>query len=111
MSNEDLVFCIWDPDRNAYGWFWHEADVLLHALGQEVAEKKITSAQARDVYARYYDIQDTYMIDPDDVEAEVDALQEDFPNSEEFDYLLTSSTFWEEATELGIPGVGFSKDE
>ena len=40
MSNEDLVFCMWDPYRNVYGLFTHEADVLLHALGQEVTEKK-----------------------------------------------------------------------
>lgn len=53
MSNEDLVFCTWDADRGIYVGFWHEADILLHALGQEVVEKKITSAQARGRWQPY----------------------------------------------------------
>jgi hypothetical protein len=39
VSREELVFCA-DRGDSEYGWFWHEADVLLYALGQEVAEKK-----------------------------------------------------------------------
>ena len=32
MSREELVFCL-DQGDGEYGWFWHEADVLLYALG------------------------------------------------------------------------------
>jgi hypothetical protein len=135
VSNEELVFCM-GLDEGEYVMFLHEADVLLHALGQEVAEKKITSAQAREVYTRYYDVDDTYIIDPEDVEEEVADLREmaetnvhytseklqrdleslvgeygNFPRNEESDHLPNSSTFWEEAAELDIPGAGFSKDE
>jgi hypothetical protein len=35
VSREELVFCA-DQGDDTYGWFWHEADVLLYALGQEV---------------------------------------------------------------------------
>jgi hypothetical protein len=64
-QGEALVFCL-DQGDGSYGWFWHEADVLLYALGQEVTEQKITATQAREVYAQYYDEDDTYLIDPED---------------------------------------------
>ena len=32
MSGEALVFCM-DQGDGGFGWFWHEADVLLYALG------------------------------------------------------------------------------
>lgn len=136
MNDEILVFCARDNfrDRDAYVWFWHEADVLLYALGREVAEKKITAAEARQVYGRYFDVEDTYVIEPEHVEAEKEAILRDwekyytpeeledeledligeysnFPRNEELDYLPNSSAFWEEAAELDIPGVGYSDDE
>ena len=70
MSGEALVFCM-DQGRGDFGWFWHEADVLLYALGREVAEKKKTSAEAREIYEKYYgDDVDTYIMDPRDLEEE-----------------------------------------
>jgi hypothetical protein len=110
MSNEELVFCMWDPDRNAYGWFWHEADVLLYALGQEVDEEKITAAQAREIYGEHYDVDDTYPKEIGEESESVDPDNVDFPLNEELDYLPNSSNFWREATELGIPGAVFSTD-
>ena len=44
VSREELVFCA-DGGDGSYGWFWHEADVLLYALGREVAAKKKIAAE------------------------------------------------------------------
>ncbi len=132
MSDEDLVFCAWDDflDRDTYVWFWHEADVLLYALGQEVVAKIKTAAEAREVYAKHYDAEDTYVVDPEDVEEEKALIlgmfspkeaeelleglvgeYDNFPLNEELDHLPNSWSFWEEATHLDIPGVGYSDDE
>jgi len=133
MSGEALVFCM-DQGRGDFGWFWHEADVLLYALGREVAEKKKTSAEAREIYEKYYgDDVDTYIMDPRDLEEEKTLILKDwekhytreeleelleelvgeysnFPLNEELDHLPNSSGFWQAAADLGIPGVGFSDD-
>ncbi len=132
MRDGELVFCARDDlfDRDAYVWFWHEADVLLYALGREVAAKGETAAEARGVYAKRYDAEDTYVVDPEDLEEEralildmfpaeeskelVEGLAGEygnFPLNEELDRLPNSSAFWEEAAILGIPGVGYSDDE
>jgi hypothetical protein len=131
VSREELVFCA-DRGDGAYGWFWHEADVLVYALGQEVAEKKKTVAEAREIYEQFYDVEDTYVIAPQDVEWEKEAILNDrdtytpeeveelladlagdygnFPLNEELDHLPNSSVFWQEAADLGIPDMGFSDD-
>lgn len=106
--SEQLVFC-WEESQDTYGWFWHEADVLLYALGREVKQKKTTAAQAREVYAQYYAVKDTYETDPEDVEADIGEYG-NFPLNEELEHLPNSSNFWREAAELGIAGVGFSED-
>ncbi len=132
--SEALVFCTKWSGSEKYEWFWHEADVLLYALGQEVAAKNMTSEQAREVYARHYDVEDTYLVKPEDIEDEKaaywkdwqnsygsrDEVEEDlerafgeygnFPLNEELDYLPNSMGFWEEAARLGLEGVGFSDD-
>jgi hypothetical protein len=43
---------------------------LLYALGQEVEVKITTAAEARDLYAKHYDVEDTYLMPPEDVEDE-----------------------------------------
>jgi len=58
-----LVFCAEQGD-GAYAWFWHVADVLLYALGQEVTDTKKTAAEAREIYEKHYDVEDTYVIAP-----------------------------------------------
>ncbi len=132
--SEEIVFCTQWAGEESYNWFWHEADVLLFALGQEVAGKELTSEQARNVYARHYDVKDTYEIEPEDIEAEKAAILEDwekyysseeevdkyldeafgeygnFPNNEELSDLPNSMDFWEEADRLRLPGVGLSED-
>lgn len=132
--SEEIIFCTQWSGSRGYEWFWHEADVLLYALGQEVYEKVMTSEQAREIYARRYDIEDTYLIDPEDIEAEKAAywrgwekyygsrkeVEEDlerqfgeygnFPTNEELDVLPKSMNFWEEADRLRLPGVGLSAD-
>ena len=100
--SEHLVFC-WEESQDTYGWFWHEADVLLYALGREVEQKKTTAAQAREVYKQYYAVDDTYETDPEDLEDEIGEYG-NFPLNEELDHLPNSSNFWREAAELGIPG-------
>jgi hypothetical protein len=128
---EELVFCA-DRGDGAYVWFWHEADILLYALGQEVADKQKTAAEAREIYEKYYDVEDTYVIAPQDVEWEKNAILNDreaytpeeleelledlvgdysnFPLNEGLDHLPNSSVFWQQAADLGIPDVGFSDD-
>ena len=108
---EDLVFCMWDLDRNAYGWFWHEADVLLYALGREVDEEKITADQAREVYGQHYGVDDTYPKELEEELVSLDPEYDNFPLNEELDHLPNSSNFWREAAEAGITGVGFSYDK
>ncbi len=125
MADREVVFCMDQGDR--YGWFWHEADVLLYILGQEVAQKRMTAAGAREVYVKHYDVEDTYLIDPGDVEEEKRLVLEDsdryapqeleeileglvgeygnFPLNEELEHLPNSSAFWWYAAGLGIPGV------
>jgi len=132
--SEEIIFCTQWPGEESYNWFWHEADVLLYALGQEVNNKELTSEQACEIYARRYDVKDTYIVEPEDIEAEKSAILEDwekyydskeaveshleeafgeygnFPLNEELDDLPNSMNFWEEADRLRLPGVGFSND-
>lgn len=132
--SEEIIFCTRWSGEQRYEWFWHEADVLLYALGQEVGPNGITSEQAREIYARHYDVKDTYVIEPEDIEAEKAAILEDweeyyssreeveayleeafgkygnFPTNEELDELPNSMDFWEEADRLRLDGVGFSND-
>lgn len=132
--SEELVFCTQWSGNEKYEWFWHEADVLLYALGQEVAAKTMTSEQAREVYARHYNIEDTYLVQPEDIEDEKAAYRKDwqkssgsreeaeadlerafgdygnFPLNEELDHLPHSTDFWEQAARLRLKGVGFSDD-
>ncbi len=132
--SEKIIFCArWSGEQRCE-WFWHEADVLLYALGQEVAGLLLTSEQAREIYARHYDVKDTYEVQPEEIEAEKAAywrdwekyysskeeVEEDlerqfgeygnFPSNEEFDYLPNSMDFWEEADRLRLDGVGLSND-
>src|ERR671912_1048703 len=132
VNREALVFCA-DGGDDYFGWFWHEADVLLYARGKEVEAKNTTAAEARELYAKHYYVEDTYVVPPEDVEdekafmhkdwekrytlEELEELLEDlvgtygnFPLNEELDHLPNSSGFWQEAADLGIPGVGFSDD-
>jgi hypothetical protein len=132
--SEESIFCTQWSGEESYNWFWHEADVLLYALGQEVNNKELTSEQAREIYARRYDVKDTYIVEPEDIKAEKSAILEDwekyydskeeveshleesfgeygnFPLNEELDDLPNSMNFWEEADRLRLPGVGFSND-
>ncbi len=132
--SEALVFCTQWFGSERYEFFWHEADVLLYALGREVEAKAMTSEQAREVYARHYDVEDTYLVRPQDIEDEKAAYWKDwqksygsreevevdlegafgdygnFPLNEELDHLPNSIGFWEEAVRLGLEGVGFSDD-
>jgi hypothetical protein len=132
VNRKELVFCA-DRGDDYYGWFWHEADVLLYALGQEVRAKITTAAEARELYAKHYDVEDTYLMPPEDVEDEkalilkdwekhytLEKLEElleglvgeydNFPLNEELDHLPNSRGFWQEAADLGIPGVEFLND-
>jgi virulence-associated protein VagC len=102
MSSGYVVFCT-DEGNYHYGWFWHEADVLLTALGQDVAEDKITAVDARRVWEPYRELW-TDLYDAQEWE------ENEFPANEELDYLPGSVRFWHEAAELDIPGVGFSDD-
>lgn len=132
--SEELIFCTRWSGTDRYEWFWHEADVVLYALGQEVSARSLTSEQARRIYSRRYDVEDTYEIQPEEVEAEKAAILGDwekyyssreevdeyldeafgeygnFPSNEELTHLPNSMNFWEEADQLGLDGVGLSKD-
>lgn len=102
MSSEYVVFCT-DEGDDSYGWFWHEADVLLTALGRDVAEGKMTADEARRAW-------DTYRGSwPALYEAE-EWAEDEFPINEELEYLPGSARFWHVAAKLDIPGVGFSDD-
>lgn len=104
--SEEIIFCTQWSGEKSYGWFWHEADVLLYALGQEVAAQLTTPEQAREIYARHYGSRNR--VGEQLEEALVDYGS--FPTNEELDYLPNSTNFWEEADRLHLEGVGFSDD-
>ncbi len=100
--NEDLVFCVDQQGYEEYGFFMHEADVLLWALGGAVKRREFTLEQLREYWQPYRHLW------PRLYEASLKEWNERlWPNLEgDYDTPVTTNFFIREARGVYIPGAG-----
>ncbi len=105
--DENLVFC-----SAPYDMFWHEADVLLFAVANEVEKGTLAPSEARRLLEPYRDVlpliytgEQRMIFDP----ARNGWSEEDsFPRADEVRRNPPASAiFWYETDDLGIRGVNF----
>jgi hypothetical protein len=103
MSEIEIIFCC-EENPDSYGWFLHEADVLLLSLASMVGGGAMTADEARDEWKAYREFWPA-IYDEDEYGPS------EFPDPDTaLDVLPASSDFWQKASRLNIPGVGFSRD-
>lgn len=110
---EELIFCTDhgsdDDSGTRYGWFTHEAEVLIYPLAVAVEAGEITAEEVRERFEPYRDLMtDLYYLD------EMEEYEYGFPTMDDFmDWGVGPgiSEFWEVAAEANIPGVTYSEGD
>jgi hypothetical protein len=101
--NEDLIFCMDQQGYGEYGFFMHEADVLLWALGYAVEEGGLTLDGLRECWQPYRRLWPTlYKTNLREWE------ERWWPNLEgDHDTPVTTAFFMHKAENVNIPNVGY----
>jgi hypothetical protein len=102
--NENLVFCVDQQGSEEYGFFMHEADVLLWALGGAVERGELTLDQLREYWQPYRRLWPTLY------EANLKEWNEHlWPRLEggDYDTPVTTNFFMRKARGVGMPDVGY----
>lgn len=101
--NEDLIFCVDQQGYEEYGFFMHEADVLLWALGKAVEKGDLTLEQMREHWQPYRHLWPTLY------ETNLQEWEEHWwPSLEgDNDTPVTTAFFMREAENVDIPDVGY----
>ncbi len=101
--NEDLIFCVDQQGYEEYGFFMHEADILLWALGYAVEEGDLTLDQMREYWQPYRPLWPTLY------ETSLREWKEHWWPSLEGDHdtPVTTTFFMREAANVDIPDVGY----
>ena len=112
-NSEELIFCTdhgSDGEQGArYGWFMHEAEVLIYPLAIAVEAGEMTVEGARETFEPYRD----HMLELYDLD-EMEEYEHRFPTIDDFmdrGVGPGSSKFWEADDEAGIPGVIYSEGD
>ncbi len=112
-NGEELIFCTDhgndDKQGARYGWFMHEAEVLIYSLAIAVEAGEMTAEGARERFETYRDhMPDLYNLD------EMEEYEHGFPTIDHFmDWGVGPgiSKFWDAADEASIPGVIYSEGD
>jgi hypothetical protein len=112
-NGEELIFCTdhgsGDEQGARYGWFMHEAEVLIYPLARAVEAGEMTAEGARETFEPYRNLMpELYDLD------EMEEYEYGFLT---IDHLMDwgvgpgISEFWNAAEEAGIPGVIYSEGD